>query len=138
MAQTGSSDRPHQQTVKTILVVEDNALISMFLVDALKTTTPYHILLANNASQALEFTQTVTPDLLLLDYHLPDMDGLKLYDHFQTQEKYKCVPTILMSGAAPTSECEKRRIFTITKPLDIRALFQLIERLFTENGESCF
>ena len=72
-----SSEEP--TTAKTVLIVEDDRDIGEFMVQALRLETSYHPLLASDGFQALKVVREIKPELLLLDYHLPSMDGLELW-----------------------------------------------------------
>jgi len=72
---------PKQQTrATTILVVEDDEDTRELIGLLISTLPAYHYCLVSDASQAIHFTQGVKPDLFILDYRLPGMNGLELYD----------------------------------------------------------
>lgn len=119
------------QKVKTILIVEDDSDIGEFLVEILKSETPYHSMLVTDGLQALETIKTFLPDLFLLDYHLPHINGLTLYDQFQGREELRHIPALLMSANVPTQEIEKRRIYYIKKPFEMAELLEKIEEIFS-------
>src|SRR5260221_4387641 len=72
--------REAQEATKTILVVEDNLAIASFLVAAIEQETPYRAIMATDSNAALELVGHFIPNLLLLDYRLPGMNGIELYD----------------------------------------------------------
>lgn len=118
-----------EQKAKAILVVEDDAAIGEFLLDALKAETSCQGMLATDGFQALEMVKTLVPNLFILDYHLPKMNGLELYDHFQETAELKNIPTLFMSANAPLRELEKRRVYFIKKPFELEDMLQKIEKL---------
>ena len=61
----------------TILYVEDNPDNRM-LVKRILTAENYKLLEATNAVQAINLLETTTPDLILMDINMPDMDGYTL------------------------------------------------------------
>lgn len=118
------------QKVKTILIVENDIYLGKFLVEALQEETPYHALLAGDAIKALEMMKTHAPALLLLDYILPGMNGLELYDYLQAQEQFSNASVLLMS--AYISERKLREVSSvafIAKPFDLDKLIQRIDEL---------
>ncbi len=118
--------------IKTILVVEDDADRGEFLVQALKDETPYQAVLAPDGFQALKMVRTLKPHLFVLDYLLPRMNGLELYDQLHTMEGLETIPALLMSANLPAKELEKRRVSAITKPFELEELLQTIEKLLAE------
>ncbi len=110
----------------TILIVEDDADIAQFLQQLIEEETPYHTTVINNGETALEQAPHIHPCLMLLDYRLPKLNGLDLYDHLQKQEATKDVPTIMMSATLPVKELEQRGIYQIRKPMDIGSVIRMI------------
>ena len=121
-----------QQSAKTILVVEDDADIGFFLVEAIKQETPYQALLATTSFQALTMVQSLKPDLFILDYVLPLMNGIELYDKLAITEDLKGIPVIFMSANAPADELLKRRVYFIRKPFELEEMLEAVKRLLTE------
>jgi CheY-like chemotaxis protein len=74
----------------------------------------------------LEKAQQVHPCLFLLDYRLPGMNGLEVYDHLQEKEETRGVPAIMMSATLPTEELQRRGIYQLRKPMDIGNVIRMI------------
>ena len=70
----------------TILIVEDDADIGKFLQQLIEEETPYNSAILANGLQALEKAPQIHPCLLLLDYRLPGINGIELYDRLQQKE----------------------------------------------------
>ena len=117
---------------KTILVVEDHTGIGAFLIDLLQAVTPYHVLLATDGLVALEMVKHLIPDLFLLDYHLPNMSGLELFDQLQETEELRNIPVLLLSADAPEDEIEQRRIASLKKPVSVEQLLQRLKTLLED------
>ena len=82
-----------------ILVVDDHSLVREGLCQVLKgLDTEVEVLEAPNCAQAFELTARHPDlDLVLLDYHLPDMTGLDALDVFGA--KYPELPIVMLSGS---------------------------------------
>jgi two-component system, response regulator, stage 0 sporulation protein F len=109
-----------------ILIVEDDPDIGEFLKQIIEEDTPYHTAVVYNGKQALEKAQHVHPCLLMLDYRLPGMNGLEVYDHLQAMDETKGVPAIMMSATLPTEELQRRGIYQLRKPMDIGNVIRMI------------
>jgi CheY-like chemotaxis protein len=118
-----------RQTEKTVVIVEDDVDIGLFLVQFLVHETPFRALLVTNASDALRAMKTTHPSLLLLDYRLPGMNGLELYDHLQGLEGGKDIPVVMLSATLPHREIAQRHLVGMNKPVDLDELLQTIENL---------
>lgn len=84
-----------------IMIVEDNQLFRDSVSGTLKKAG-YHVWLANTGEQALEKLQTQLSslDLLLLDYSLPQLDGLAVLETLRKTSKYANTPVIVMTALA--------------------------------------
>ncbi len=116
-----------QNSEKTILVVEDDEGIGEMLTLTLELETCYQPLLVSSGREALRVVQAVRPTLLLLDYQLPDMTGIEVYDHLHARQELKAVPAIMMSANVPQQELSKRRLIKLEKPFEIDTLVDLVE-----------
>lgn len=116
-------------SAKTILVVEDDAGIGTFLVQAILQETPYQAMLVTDGFQALNAVNNIRPGLFILDYQLPRMNGIELYDQLHTMTGLEEVPAIIMSARLPKNEIEKRRLTGMSKPLELDDLLFTIEKL---------
>lgn len=114
---------------KTILVVEDDPAIREVLVYAFQDTKCYHIMTANDGFEALKLLEGVRPILCLLDYNLPSMNGIQLYDRIHSIQGLENVRALLMSANLPEQDMEKRHLEGINKPFDLDVLLEDIERL---------
>jgi len=119
----------------TILIVEDDADIAQFLQQLIEEETPYHTLVIDNGETALEVAPRIRPCLMLLDYRLPKLNGLELYDHLQHYETTRDTPSIMMSATLPTKELEERGIYQLRKPMDIGSVLRMITHALASSEE---
>jgi two-component system response regulator (stage 0 sporulation protein F) len=110
----------------TILIVEDDEGIGEFLQQAIDEQTPYQTTVVHDGPQALESARQIQPCLFLLDYRLPGMNGLEVYDHLQNIEETRGVPAIMMSATLPTEELQRRGIYQLRKPMEIGNVIRMI------------
>ena len=122
--------------MKTILIVEGDEGISAFLAEAIAQETPYHALLVHDGLFALEVSGTIIPDLLLLNYYLPRINGLELYDQLHARKGFKDIPAILMSTSLSRQqhEIEKRTITGLSQPVELDDLLATIEQFLGEEN----
>ncbi len=124
------SSQQQPPTKKIILIVEDDAAIGTFLLEAISEETPYHPLLARDAFEALKAIQGIKPNLILLDYYLPKMNGIELYDQLQSTQGSANIPVILLTTNLDKrlEEIEQRNMLGLNKPVDLDNLLNTIEK----------
>jgi len=86
---------------RTILIIEDEHAISNFICRAL-AANDYKTISAFSGKEGLSLFFSYSPDLVLLDLGLPDMDGLEILS--QLQDLPRDVPVIIISARDRESE----------------------------------
>ena len=119
----------HNKPMKTILLVEDDAIISELLTQMIIQETPYQVFSVSDGLEALKLVKNMKPQLFILDYWLPFMQGIEVYDNLHGTEGLEEVPAIMLSVNAPVQEINKRHMTYIRKPFDITKLLDTINRL---------
>lgn len=94
----------------------------------------YKVTMVKSGREALEFLQTVIPDLVLLDIRMYEMDGYEVLEHMKEDPKTAGIPVIFLTADA-TQESEKRGIALgaadfIRKPLEPQILLERIEAVW--------
>ncbi len=125
------SSFPYPDNKKLILLVEDDEVHASMLYQVLKEETPYHVYYTSDGQDAWHFLQHIKPHLILLDYRLPHMDGLHLYDKVHAQRELQDLPVLMISAVLPQKEIQQRGIASIQKPFEIDNLLQTIDMLIT-------
>jgi DNA-binding response OmpR family regulator len=116
-------------TSKTILIVEDDEVLGNLVLEALQDETSHQVFLATSAEMAIYLLQTITPALLLVDYHLPAMNGLELIDYLQSTATGEQIPIIFVSAAFPPAIRPRKQIRRLQKPFNLETLLQWVEEL---------
>src|SRR6266480_5742022 len=131
---TGNSAQSDPTAVKTVFIVEDDEAIGELLVEVIEQETSYQAVLASDGFQALKMLRTVKPDLLILDYGLPEMNGLEFYDTIHAAKALEHLPVLIVSAetARIQKEIKARQLSQLQKPFDLANLLQAIERLFSQ------
>jgi adenylate cyclase len=112
-----------------ILIVDDEPF-NLDLLEQELEDQGYVIERANDGAEALEKVPSFEPDVILLDYMMPKMNGLEVLKHLREDEKYKRIPVILLTAKA-TQEDKVRGLDAgaddyVIKPFDS---FELLARV---------
>jgi len=114
----------------TILVVEDELAIQELISLNLKRAG-HMVLCADNAEQAKLLINNVLPDLVLLDWMLPDMSGIEFARRLRREERTKTIPIIMLTARVQESDkiagLEAGADDYITKPFSPRELLARIK-----------
>lgn len=106
---------------RTILIVDDTpdniALLSALLRDS------YRLKVANNGEKALQIaSSTPTPDLILLDVMMPDLDGYETCRRLKADVATASIPVIFLTAKAHPDDAKKGlslgAVAYITKPIN--------------------
>ncbi len=126
--------RGYTMEEKRILVVDDDQnmlqLLYTFLRDSYRVTT------VTNGQEALDAIRQEMPDLMLLDYLMPGMNGKETLEIIRKDEELKDLPVFFLTGVSDTnkiSECLKLEpIGYILKPIGKFSLLAKIRAYFEE------
>jgi two-component system, NtrC family, nitrogen regulation response regulator NtrX len=117
-------------TIPHILVVDDEADIRGLLKEIL-SEEGYEVDVAANAVQARASRARQTPDLVLLDIWMPDVDGISLLREWSASTTDGC-PVVMMSGHGTVEtavEATRLGAFDfVEKPLSLAKLLRTVER----------
>jgi twitching motility two-component system response regulator PilG len=88
---------PSIPTGKRILVVDDSPTIRKLISGKLEKGG-HEVYCAEDGVQAVDLLKNLTPDLILLDITMPNMDGYQVCKSIRAGEKTKNVPVVMISG----------------------------------------
>ena len=89
-----------------ILMVEDNEK-NMKLIRDLLSFKGYRTIEAVTAEEALGLARDRRPALILMDIHLPHMDGITAFRHLQSDATTRSIPVIAVTASATKQEREE-------------------------------
>jgi two-component system phosphate regulon response regulator PhoB len=121
----------------SILIVEDEKEIRELLVFTL-LRDGYKVIEAETAEVALEKIDNRLPDLILVDWMLPGMDGIDLAKRLRRDELTADLPIVMLTARG--EEADKLRSFAggiddyITKPFSPRELLARVKALLRRSG----
>ncbi|OIQ95248.1 cyclic di-GMP phosphodiesterase response regulator RpfG [mine drainage metagenome] len=105
-----------------ILIVDDTQLNITLLQYLIKKIPEYESVSFTDPHEALEWCRDNEPDLVVVDYMMPEMDGIMFTQQFRGFENYKDIPVLLVTANNETTVRHKALISGVTdflnKPLD--------------------
>ena len=120
-----------------VLVVEDTPA-NMKLVTVLLAKQGYEVIQARTAEDAIMIARSDPPDLVLMDMHLPGMDGLEATSILKSDETTRAIPVIAVTAMAMRGDEERIRAAGcdgyVAKPIDYRKFLKEVASVLQSRG----
>ncbi|MDK2821832.1 MAG: hypothetical protein PWP31_1797 [Clostridia bacterium] len=114
-----------------VLIIEDNPSISLILKEILSTEGHTVNTVVDGYSALEKLKETPLPDIVLLDYFMPGMNGQDFIKEMRTKPSLKNIPVIVVTGADLSLEdfqkddCQA----IIKKPFDLNEVVEKVKNL---------
>jgi PAS domain S-box-containing protein len=117
----------------TVLAIEDNVANIRLLERAMQRCDNVELLTAIQGRLGIEIASEHSPDLVLLDLHLPDMTGMTVLQHLCADPGTASIPVVICSAEASPSQArdclERGAAGYLTKPFNLAELYEIIEHV---------
>ncbi len=120
---------------KRIICIEDDQEM-IELIRLILSRHHYEVIGASGGIEGLQLLQQETPDLVLLDLMMPDMDGWDVYHQMKADPKLRDIPVIVVTAKAQHidrvlgMQIAKVDAY-ITKPFSPQELLASVDKLLT-------
>jgi PAS domain S-box-containing protein len=117
----------------TILYIEDNLSNLRLIQEILAEHPNIKLLTAMQGQMGLDLARQHSPDLVLLDLHLPDVPGSHVLAKLKAGEMTRDIPVVIVSADATYGQID--RLMTagardyLTKPIDINKFLQIVQEM---------
>jgi two-component system, chemotaxis family, chemotaxis protein CheY len=122
----------------TILVVDDHTT-SQRLLSFILQQDNHAVITARNGLQALECLECISIDLILTDLMMPEMDGLAFLEHLRTEERYRELPVIALTGSSREQDYSRARAAGVTtlltRPVESQEILAAVNGLIPPTRE---
>lgn len=121
----------YDKNKQTIMIIDDDSAMLWFVTEIF--IDKYNVIPINNSTEVMSCLEQSSPDIIISDIMMPDIDGISLTTLIKGDKLRKHIPMILLS-AKNTVEDQVRGIDSgaevyITKPFSVRYLEKVVERL---------
>jgi CheY-like chemotaxis protein len=125
--------------MKKVLIAEDNPS-GRELIRTVLETLGYEITEAHDGIEALRYAREMRPDLVILDIHMPGVDGFGVLSELRRDEKFASTPFMALTASAMQGDRERALASGfdsyVAKPIPLPALRAEVERLITRGRKS--
>ncbi|MBQ5426204.1 MAG: response regulator [Pseudobutyrivibrio sp.] len=120
-----------------IIVVDDNPVLLRNMRNMLQDK--YRVTLATSAAQCMKAMGQDRPDLIILDYEMPVVDGKQTLEMIRSEEDYKDVPVIFLTGIADKEHVDavldlKPAGYFVKPPMQTK-IINAIENIFLKQAD---
>lgn len=120
------------ESQKTLLLIDDDAVMIRTLREGLSTS--YKVLPANSGANALKILEKAKPDLILLDYEMPEMNGTQVFDILRGNPDTVNIPVMFLTAKNDLKiiaqiEALKPEGYMV-KTLPLREIKEIIQKFF--------
>lgn len=117
---------------KRIMIVDDSAVMLRSMKGILDRT--YTVYLSTSGKQALQAIPEKQPDLVLLDYKMPEMDGIAVLEAMRADDSMKDIPIVFLTSVADRKTVDSilrlKPAGYILKPPDQSKVLETIKEAF--------
>lgn len=120
--------------MKSILLIDDSMIQHRIMKVLLKNK--YELLMADSGGDGIRIAQKLQPDLILLDYDMPDLSGKETFKMLKEQDETKDIPVIFLTGVRDKEDVEEvlrlRPQGYLLKPVKQSRLFEAMRNILGE------
>jgi two-component system alkaline phosphatase synthesis response regulator PhoP len=117
---------------KTILVADDESHI-LHVVSLKLRNAGFKVITARDGQEALEMAQAQHPDLLITDYHMPQLSGLELCQRLKQDARTSDIPAIMLTARGyhlePRDTEQSGILRMLSKPFSPRHLLSTVNEV---------
>ncbi len=117
---------------RTILVADDETHI-LHVVSLKLKNAGYRVLTARDGQEALEMAQQEKPDLLITDYHMPQLSGIELCRRLKLDPATSHIPAIMLTARGyelePADTEQSGILRMLSKPFSPRHLLATVHEV---------
>jgi CheY-like chemotaxis protein len=117
----------------TKVLVADDKATSRELIRTVLESRGYSISEASDGIEALRFARELDPDLIILDLHMPGVDGFGVLAELRRDGKFAATPIMALTASAMQGDRERAIAAGfdsyVSKPIPLPALREEVERL---------
>ena len=119
--------------MKKILIIDDEAISLQILQSSLEKKD-YKVITAQDGVEGLFLINSHKPALIILDVHMPNVDGYKLVRDIQSDEEIKKIPIIIVTADEKLEERFKLIgiQYYFKKPYKIQKVLSAIDEILTD------
>lgn len=130
--------------MKKIIVADDSALARSFIIKCIEISGLEDVTFieAKDGQEVLEKIKIETPDLILTDLNMPNINGLELVKKIKETPENRTIPIVVITSAGNTREREEFTQLGVngiaSKPITPPKIAEILESIFNNGDEDSY
>ncbi len=128
------SQNPSEKKRYHILIVDDDPLMLKVIKEGLHKD--FDVAVALGGKTALKFLETKTTDLILLDYEMPELNGIQVLQRLKMEKRTADIPIIFLTGNSDPEKVKEVLSYKpqgyVLKPVDNAKLIETVEKVLAK------
>ena len=115
--------------MQTLLIIDDDPILLRTMRALLKEK--YNVFITTSSNEAISILSRHTPDVILLDYDMPELNGLQTLNLIRENDDYVNIPAIFLTGTEDQkilSILQEHSIGILQKPVKENVLSQMLAK----------
>jgi PAS domain S-box-containing protein len=137
--EAGTDQSEVEGPILTLLYIEDNNSNVMLMEHLLGHRPAWKMITANTGTAGLELAMTRPADLILLDLHLPDVNGIDVLHRLRADPRTSGLRVVIVSADANPNQMNRLlaagAYAYLTKPLDVAGMLKLLDNFQPDSAE---
>lgn len=119
-----------------VLIIDDEEDIRLIAEFGLSKIGGWEVVMAESGHSGIQVADREAPDVILLDYRMPDMDGLDTFHQLRKQSTTASTPVVFLTASVSASELNTLKTLgatgIIAKPFDPISLSDQLKTLLNQ------
>ena len=121
-----------------VLIVDDQA-VNRTTLSSVLASKGFQVSTAKDSSEAFDLAESSMPDVILLDIHMPDMNGLEICKYLKRFPKLAHIPVVFVSSSESMVRSQSMllrygAVDIIPKPLKLETIVEKVVGVIDDNS----
>ena len=114
------------QSIAPILIIDDDLILAQSIQDVLEVIG-YESKSIHDGGDALEYLESHTPALILLDMHLPNVGGMQILQNLKNNNRFDDTQVVVMTADKALKKKSEQYTMALQKPILADKLVEIVE-----------
>lgn len=126
---------------ESLLLIDDNLYVQSAVKNVLNGSGTVRVEIASSCDEAFEKLESFSPDIIMLDLHMPGKNGIETLNDLRKIPKLRNIPVVFITGDRNADELHNFGhlgvIGVIQKDVTLMGLVKILEQLWHDHNHPC-